>query len=304
MNFLRESIFRVGGAIVFGAGLIGIAFFVQNRSNADELADVPVVVVARGDVRTTQAALDSDKDSIPDWEEALRGTDPHTYNVQTATTSTPATATDSYTSPTTITDRFAEQFLEKIIRTGAGKTMTEEEKAQLVIDSVATLTAETRDTLYTQAHIKSIPKNDLVTLREYGNTLGAIFLADTDQNESELVILGRAVEENNPEGLKALKPIEQAYAAALRSILAVETPSSFAKQHVDLLNALSMVKTDITAMQQTFSDPLGSLLRIKRYEDDVKGLFYALDTIRTVLEKNGIVYTSGESGIVLFSLRP
>lgn len=304
MNFLRESVFRVGGAIFAGVGLIGGAFFVQNRSNADELAQVPAVVVARGDVRTMQPALDNDGDSIPDWEEVLRGTDPLAYTKPSETTPAPATTTDPYTPPTTVTDRFAQQFLENMLRTGAGKEMTEEDKAKIVNDSIGDLSAQIRDTLYTQADVKSVAQNDLAAFREYGNALGDLFLTPSTTHEPELVILERATTENNPEVLKALEPIEDAYAGMVRSILTVETPSALAKQQVDLLNALLMIQADLAAMQEVFTDPLGSLVRVRRYKDDGKALFYALDNIRTALEKSGIVYTSGESGLILFSLRP
>lgn len=305
MNFLGESIFRVGGAMVVGAVLIGIAFFIQHQSSADENTEVPATVVARGDVRTVQPALDSDKDSIPDWEEVLRGTDPHTYTKPTEATEVPATTTDPYTPPTTVTDRFAEQFLEDIVRSGAGTDITEEDKAQLVSKSISTLTAETKDRLYTRADIKSVADNDLAALHTYGNELSTIIGKPATTNENELLIFERAVvKENNPEVLKELQPIAQAYIDMISGLLLLETPSTLSKQHVDLLNTLVMIHTDIVAMQEAFSDPLRALVRVKRYYDDAQGLFYALDNIRTALEARGVVYTSTEPGIFLFSLRP
>ena len=296
-----RSIFRVGGAIVVGAGLIGIAFFVQHRSNASTPAETAALIAARSDVRTVQSPTDSDNDGLPDWEEALRGTDPNVYTKITEPEA--ATSSEPYTPPTTITDRFAQQFLEKIIRTSAGGTMTEDEKAQLVNDSVGMLAGEIHDTLYTQGDIQSVGDNDLAAIREYGNAVGDIFLA-TNNNANKMLILNRAVQNQNPEVLKQLKPIEMVYAGRIKNLLAVETPTSIAPQHVALINALSLIRSDIAAMQQVFTDPLGSLVRIKRYEEDAKSLYYAFENIRSALEKNGVTYTSGESGIFLFSLRP
>ncbi len=161
-----------------------------------------------------------------------------------------------------------------------------------------------QDKLYTQADIKSVAQNDLAALREYGNALADVFLTKSTKNEPELVILDRATQKNDPEEFKKLKPIEQAYAGMVKSVLAVETPSSLSRQQVDLINALSLIQSDIAAMQKVFSDPLPSLVHIKRYQEDGKGLFTALDNIRTALEKSGVVYTSGEAGLILFSLRP
>lgn len=289
---------------MFGVGLIGIAFFVQRRSNADEFVRTPAFVVAQGDVRTVQTAQDTDGDKIPDWEEALNGTDPRVYTKQTAPTPKPAVTTDPYTPPTTLTDRFAEQFFENMVRTGAGKTMTAEEKAKIVNDSISELSGQIQDILYTQADIKSVANSDLATLHTYGNELGDVLIKNSIHNESEWVIFGRAVKGHNPEALKPLKAIESAYAGMIGGLLLLEIPSSFVKQQVDLLNTLSMVHADIIAMQGVFTDPLGALVRIKRYKDDAKGLFYALDNIRTALEARGIAYTNDEPGIFLFSLRP
>ena len=302
MKFPRESVFRVGGAMLLGAGLVGGAFVIQKKAAADE--ETPVLVVARGDVRTVQPALDTDEDGFPDWEETLRGTDPRAYTTAEEMYPADATSSEPYTPPTTITDRFAERFLENMIRTGAGEPMTEEQKARLVEESVNTLSAETADRLYTRGDITIVADNDTAALHTYGNALGELFLTPSVAHEPELIILGKAVQANDPAVLDGLKPIEAAYAGMLRAVLLLETPSGVAAEQVGLVNALSLVRADIAAMQEVFTDPLGSLMRIRRYEDDARGLAFALDNIRIALEKNSIAYTSEEPGLIFFSLRP
>jgi hypothetical protein len=247
-----------------------------------------------------QPAFDSDEDGLPDWKETLLGTDPHKYTVLDTPTSTSSTTPDSYTSPTSLTGRFAQYFFEDMARSGAGKTMTEEDKMALVSKSVTALTSEIKNVLYTQAEIKSVARNDAIALHIYGNDIGDIVVKNPVKNENELVILGRAVTGNNPKELEALGPIEHAYTVMLSDLLALETPSNLAKQHVDLINALSMVHTDIVAMQHVFDDPLGTLVLVKRYQDDITGLYYALHNIRAALETSDVVYTNEESGLYLF----
>ena len=303
-NFRKESVFRVGGAILFGVLLVGGALFVQRNAAARAaMRRAPAAVIARGDVRAMRPATDSDKDGLPDWEEHLRGTDPHTRTVIETPTATPTNA-EPYEKPTTLTGQFAEQFLENILRNGAGKTMTEEEKTKVVNDSIIELSANIRDKQYTQADIRSVAQNDLAAFREYGNTLADLFLTPSAKNEPELAILDRALQANDPELLAPLRPIEEAYGRMVSGILDIQTPSALAGRHVDLLNTLSLIQADIAAMRQVFSDPLGSLVRIRRYKNDGQALPRALDDIRTALETQGVVYTSGESGLILFSLRP
>ena len=303
-HFAGGSVFRVGGAIVVGGALVGLAFFAQDRSSADEIANMPALVVARGDVRTVQETQDTDGDGIPNWEEALNGTDPNVYTKRTVSTATPATTTEPYTPPTTLTDKFSQQFLENIIRTSAGEEMTAEDKAKIVNDSVNQLSEQITDTFYTQADIKSVSQNDLASLREYGNALGDTITKNAVQKGSVLTFLGQALQDNNPEELAGLKPIEQTYAGIVKNLLLLETPSSFAQKHIDLITALSLIQSDLAGMQQVFSDPLNSLVRIRRYQDDAKNLIITVNNIRETLEANNIVYTSGEPGIFLCSLQP
>ncbi|MBI4086877.1 hypothetical protein HY416_02760 [Candidatus Kaiserbacteria bacterium] len=310
MNFpghvSRRGVFRIGGAIAFGAGMVGVAFFVNHRALQTQTATVPAIVVARGDVRTMRPAPDSDGDRIPDWEEALEGTDPHTYTTIVASTSTPPVEDEPYERPATLTGRFAEYFLKDIVRTGAGKDITPEDREALVSRSVSTLASATEEKLYTRADIKTGGGNDMVALYAYGNAVGDIFIRNRVERETEdkFTILKRAMDAHDPDILRQLKPIEDAYAGLVTDLLALETPASVARQHVDLINALSMVHTDVAAMGRALDDPLGTMMYIKRYQDDARGLSYAFDQVRAVLESSDIAYASDESGITLFRFRP
>jgi hypothetical protein len=304
MNFRKESVFRVGGAILFGFALVGGALFVQKNAAARAAMDAaPAMVIARGDVRATAPALDSDKDGLPDWEEALRGTDPHTYTMLATTTENEATSTQEYQTPTTLTDRFAETFLKDMIRTGAGKTMTAEEQAALVGRSVEAIAGAAKEKLYTQASIKSTAGNDLIALHDYGNRLGALLLVKSS-GENELSIMQRATTGHDQDALKELTPIADGYARMERALLALETPGVLARQHVDLVNSIAMVRADVAAMQNVFDDPISALVHLRRHPDDARRLLYAINNIRAALEANGVAFTSDEPGIFLFSLRP
>ncbi len=296
-----RSIFRVGGAILIGAGIVGGVLIVKHRSEYAQSADTPALVVARGDVRSVQPAIDSDKDGIPDWEETLRGTDPQKYTTLSQDTSTSATTTP-YTPPVTLTGQFSEHFLENILRSGAGKTMTKEEQDAVVQQSLGALDSLPQDKRYTQLDIKSIADNSLGSLRAYGNAVGDILKKNSIHNRHELVIVFEATKSADPTRLQELLPIERAYAGMIRDMLLLEAPSNLAKQHVDLLNALSIIHGGLVAMQQIFSDPLPSLVRVQRYEEDAKGLWYGLTNIRAMLETQHIAYTSGEPGVILFSI--
>lgn len=299
-----RSSFRVGGALLVGAVLIGGAFYVDRQGSAEVASATSALVVADGDVRITQQTLDSDQDGVPDWEEELRGSDPRTYTTFTTPTTTPAELEEPYTEPTTVTDRFAIDFFEDLMRTGAGRDMSEEEKAELVADAVKNLSKETSDTLYERAHIKITAREDTTTLRDYGNAVGRIILQHSIDNENEMVIIQRALDTNNPSELDALQPIVDVYTKIVLDLLALEVPQVLAQEHLDVVNTMSMVRTDIIAMQQTFVDPIPALMRVQRYENDALGMYYALDNVRLALESRSIAYGMEEPGYFLFNLLP
>jgi len=299
MRIPTESVVRVGGALVIGAVLLVGAL--SMRSFPEEATSPAAATVAARDVRTVIESIDTDGDGYPDWEEMLRGTDPYTHTTFMPT----ATSTDSeYTPPNTVTEKFSERFLEDLVRTSAGRELTEEEQVAFVTESISSLVAEVAIKLYTRANILVVGDNTLADHRAYGNAVADILLRNSIQNENELVIMERAALNDNPSELAALEPIAQAYAGMVADMLKLATPSGFAAEHVDLLNMLALIESDIRAMRETEKDPLNALVHTQRYIDDATGLYTALNNIRTKLESAGIAYTSGEPGMFLFSLRP
>lgn len=302
---LREGRTRIIGALAISAVLIGGVLLLEHRT--DTAPTPPVAAVALSgerarDVRATQPTLDTDGDGYPDWEEELRGTDPFT-----PTTLKTASSTDEgepYEPPTTLTGRFAEDFLEGLITESAGRELTDEEKVAFAADAAADLAKAVPDKLYTRADLRIVADTSTTARREYGNTVGSILIAHNVESDSELEILKQALSSNNPELLAQLTTIANAYGRIVRDLAATPAPTSLAKEHLDLVNTFSIIETGIRAMGTTFDDPLKSLLRIQRYQEDAAGLFYAIDNLRAALEKSGIAYTSDEPGIVLFSLRP
>lgn len=298
-----ESIFRVGGALLIGAALIGGAFYIEHHGIANsQAATSPALVVANDTVRSVQTSTDTDGDGIPDWEEELQGSDPLTFTTFASSTN-PETIEEAYIPPTTVTGKFSEVFLEDMIRAGAGREMTEEEKNQLVQRAAQTIKNEIKDTLYTQAQMRVAPSDDLTSLREYGNTVSTIIEKHPAPKEHELAILQRAFQQEDPSILEGLAPIEQGYASMIADMLQVEVPRTLLKEHTDLVNAMSMIREDIGSMQLAFEDPIPALLRTQRYEEDVRGLAYVLINISAALKSRGIIYTSDEPGAFLSNLK-
>ncbi len=298
-----ESIFRVGGALLIGAALIGGAFYIEHNGIADsQAATSPALVVANDTVRSVQTSTDTDGDGMPDWEEELQNTDPLTFTTFASTTQA-TELEEEYTPPTTLTGKFSEQFLEDMLRTGAGREISEEEKLQVAQRAAQTIKGEIKDTLYTQAQMRIVLNNDLSSIRAYGNAISTIIEKYPAPKENEMVILQRAFQHEDSAILQSLSPIEQGYAAMIQELLQVEVPNVLAKEHTDFVNTLSMVRADIAAMQLAFEDPIPALMHTQRYQEDVRGLALTLLNFRDALEARGVVYTAEEPGYFFSSLK-
>ena len=300
------SRFRIGGSLVLAVLLIGTAFVLKNSGPEKIAADNSVIAVTDNPIKQYVQTADTDGDGIRDWEEELRGTDPLVPNERATTTENEFTfnqSDEAFEPPETLTDQFALNFFEDFVRARGSEPLSATAQQALVTDAADSIANSVRDPLYTRADISISSENTLDTIRRYGNAVGKIIQSHT-VTENEMVVLQRAMTTEDPEELKALAPIRQAYRGMIEEMLAVSAPSSVVEEHLDLINTFVLIENDIKAFEQVFDDPLLTLAYINRYPDDATGLYYAVDNMRTAFEQAGIVYTADESGIFFFSLRP
>jgi hypothetical protein len=100
---------------------------------------------------------------------------------------------------------------------------------------------------------------------------------------------------NDPEKLAELNPISASYVHIVQELLKTQTPSTYFKEHLDLLNSVNAVLEDISSMQNVEKDPLYTLIRMKRYEDDVMGMGNAINNVYSRLYlRDGIRWEQGE----------
>lgn len=291
MNFRTGSVIRVLGAGAIGGAMIAGALWFDHAPRVSE-TNAAAVVVARGDARVgVQKRSDEWRRTLPE---------PRAQ----------ATAMESdeelgpYEPPETLTGRFSERLLEQTIRGSMSGGITDTTRNQIVSESIASIERETRTRFYSRADILSVNPGGLSSYRTYGNEVSRVLARHSIDNEHEMIILQRAVADNDPDALRPLAAIERAYSGMVDDLLRIPTPSDLSKQHVDLINTLVSLTADVAAMRQVFEDPLKTLAHVQRYTDDATGLFWALSNIATALEERGVAYTSDEPGLFLFSLQP
>ena len=287
---------RVFAALMIGVALVVGAYILATfgETNGPQIQDATnAVVVAPAPERQYIPTQDSDGDGLRDWEEALVR-DNGTISL---------TEESEYVPPETLTEQFGIAFLQDTIRAkGYGAFGDSDEVVvQKAVDSLAEQTA---DTLYTTDDLTITADNSTESIMRYGNRVAMIIIENSTDAENEAVIMQNALTLNDPTMLEDLEPIANTYRTMRDEMLAMEVPSNLAREHLDLLNIFQAILTDVEAMQQAFSDPLLTMMRMKRYPDDAAGLFFALQNMYLALVATEAPFTLDDPASLFLKFQP
>lgn len=286
---------RVVGSLLVGFGLVAGSLVVSNlRTPNPEVSVAPLPSANKAPERQFIAVKDSDNDGIEDWRAEFVSRTPILV-AQATTTETP------YVAPSTITDAMGIRFFENILQAKAGLGMSEEEVVQKTAEQVVGVV---KDALYTTRDITTVPTTE-ESIRLYGNTMGAIILNNNVPGyDSEVAILDRALKMESEEEVQKLLPLENVYRTMRDEALKTPVPNEFAKEHTDVINTYNALYASIRDMRLVFDDPVISLMRIKRYEDDATGLGNALRNLYLALEPHASLFTPDDPAVVLVAFAP
>lgn len=297
IGFRVKGYVRIGGSLMLGISIILGALYVREHANDTETAKGTVTAVR--DAKQPITTPDSDGDGVYDWEENLTAQVFKTIDTP-QTTNALAANTEEYVPPTTFTGKFAEAFFQDYMA-GKAKNDGNTDTTLLVNNAVKAIEANTETKTYSRSDLTIIP-NSTDALRTYGNDITRIVRDKSVEGRNEALILEEALISNNKEVLEKLTPIRAAYESTLTDSRRVAVPERMVEHHLALLNTYEALYTDIVAMEQAFSDPLYTLARIKRYQEDAAGLFYAFKNISDVLRADGITYGTGDPGTFFYEL--
>lgn len=287
---MSTSTFRMVAAGCIGGAIIAAAFFLRGTPPPAEGSLAAVAVSTREFINPE----DSDGDGVSDWQQTLTAR----RLAELPTLEVPDDAATG--TPQTITDSFARSFFESYVRGSMIGRIDESNVEEFLGTSILSLEAQTRDELITQEEV-IVGAGGAPALRAYGNNIAALVARHSIDNESEVAILQRALQTNDPQALADLAPIAGVYRALLRDTLLVPAPPELVFEHVALVNSYQAVLHTIEAMQNAFSDPVYALVRMRRYPDDATALYLSYANMLAVFEQEGVTFTEGEPGM-LFSL--
>lgn len=299
------SVVLIAGAYVFS----GPVPFLKNKFADAESTDA---------LLKAYAAKDTDGDGLPDWEEALYGTDPnnaHSFSAaltdsQAANkglltpktsapipgaqaTSTPVTGADvpgPTAAPGSITEQFSHDFLEKYTAaTSGGTQLTDAQQQALMNQLLASYTTRASDLLVSKYTAVSVRTSSSVTVTDYAGVVEQIIRShDVPADSSQPFPLLQAFVEQNDESARGkLRVLGASYAGIAKDLLQVQVPPSLAAQHLALLRSFDTLSRSTNAVVHYEDDPLAVLGSLSLYPKASQDVVDAFSSIAQVLIANG-----------------
>ena len=279
---MADSRKRIAGAFLIGSALVAGAFLIsRNSSTYAPSGTLSVASVERGYIPIE----DSNQDGVPNWQEALQQTDPIILE---------ELATSTYERPTTFTGKFALNFFENYLRSKMYGVFGDSQD-EVIAESTQALIRETQDVLFVAEDLSVVQSSTPEILRAYGNEVAKIVLSQHTGEDNEAIILQDSLRYEDKERLNDLDPIAASYVTIVKKMLELPVPQDYAKQHLDLLNAYNAIREDVSGMQKVYEDPMYTFVRMKRYPDDVLGMYNALTSLFDALSlERGAQWEEGE----------
>jgi len=311
-----ERTLRISAASFLALLMVSAAYllsgpnFLTSRSVSAETTDA---------LLKAYASKDTDGDGLPDWEEALYGTDPNkaisnsfgipdgqaaqegklTPNAlatqlpsadQGTTTltdadfgGTPAPAAGS------ITEQFSREFFQQFVAASNGQPMDAATQTALVQKLMSEFTQKSAAALSSQYTLVSIHTDPSVSVSAYAAQVEGVILANdvpSDANQP-LDIMQSLMEKNDESARAKLKTLGDSYGSISQALLSVHVPPSLATQHLALIQGFDELHK-ATAMTAAYEkDPLGVMGAISMFQPSSQKIVGAFKSIATAILATG-----------------
>jgi len=271
------------------------------------------------------AAKDSDTDGLPDWQEALYGTDP--LNPESFRAGVrdgeavaqgliepkvmvrpaeepidPDTIPGTPGAPSSLTDRFAQTLLKQYLLNRTGTPPTQEEIVAFVQGGVAELSSgATEPDRYTLTDVRVSSTATLATYAaEAEAAIAANTVSSTISSRNELAYFQDAIR-GDDDAVAKIAAYSKAYAAMADALIRMQVPEESRQAHLAIVNAtmhLSGTTADMAALRE---DPLRALLGIGLYKKYAESMKSGFANLNSVFKARQVSLTEGQPGYEFFN---
>jgi hypothetical protein len=283
------SITLLVGAVLFVAGNL-----VSNKSFFSKQQDAPQDVLTSGDGDFFD--MDTDKDGLFDWEEALWGTNPRLKDTDgdgvedkkfVENKRDEIDSDETYTpDDSNETEVFAKQFFTTasvLNQSGSFDQDAVEEFSKSIGQSINNFNMQDK---YKLSDIKM----SAVLPKDYYNNLNSVFSPLIAKNVSELGIIARIVE--NPEDQSALNDLSSllsVYKDIENNLLKTESPYSISGTHLSMINSISKISEILNESRNISQDPLKVTVYLSKYNEVSEKISNDFELFTAYFKQNGII---------------
>lgn len=288
---------KIIGAFVLGFAIVGGAFVLKSftTNSAPEVGRLQAETRSPLEARAALAVTDTDNNGLEDWRDQFVKSSPITVV---------DTEDDTYVPPDTLTGQVGVAFLQNII-TAEGQGSFGRTQEQIIAETIEKISVYGTDTIFDVRNITISQDTSNEAIRAYGNAMAdAIVDNSVPGLRNELLILRDVVSEQSEQGAAELATISKVYADTRDDMIAQPVPAPFIKEHLDLINVFHALSNDIETMSAALDDPMLSLVRLKRYEEDAQGLALALQNAYLAFEPYASVFEQNDSAILFVAFSP
>lgn len=280
-------------------------------------------------VDTTSASplsIDSDNDSLKDWEEGLWKTDVNNSDSDGDGTldgaeiklgrdplvKGPNDKLDSETlgskinpeleADLTETDKFSRELFVKVIATSKGTDAPTEADFQNFLNTTIKNQVEGQKArVYSSADLYVDAAETPEKIRVYGNAVATVLKTPPPQKlEYEINIVERAEAKKDPSELTKLTGNVAAYRKIETSLHKITVPKSAVKSHLDLMNGASMMAWSITGLSYLYSDPMKAIPGVAGYSEAFQKFILSIHSFHDYFENSHTLFDPNDAGYDFF----
>ncbi len=270
------------------------------------------------------AAKDSDSDGLPDWEEALYGTDPnnahsvradltdgdavakglataHYGGVATTATTTPGiVASDipgNNATPGSLTDQFSKLFFNNYVVSRGDTKPTAAQMQTFVQGAIGDLLkTRTQIDAFSASQIK-VSGTGSTALKSYAIQVEQAF----KQHRANVpyhadVYFADAVERNDKTAIAHLKTISTSYLDTAKALVAVSVPQEMAQAHLALVNATARFGATVGDLASIDTDPIRGMLGLGSADKDSANFTKTIISVGHLFTEGGVMFQPSEPG--------
>ena len=222
-----------------------------------------------------------------DWKKQFEGTVKTPPNSDSAITKEKLTATDN----------LARDFFTSYIGLKQADLVNDQDAIDQTTANIAAEHINTNPTkLYVVGDLHTIAANDKNTLLTFSQAVTTV-LDSYNIRTSQSSIVQSYISKNDPSVLKNIDPIIAAYKRMISSLLAIPTPEIISSQYLELVNALSTMKSAAVDFRGFDTDSVSGLSGMSMHVTGAQQIITGLQDMNAVLEGEGVPFMINQNAL-------